>query len=92
MALEERTCKDIPSKFITKLIEITQSSNMFNQDQCFQQVGVAMGIHPAHRMKIFVLFLLFPNINTFAYMKYNRKKEMFFFQQIAKSKKKVYLF
>ena len=48
-ALEERTQKEVPSSFITKLMELTQASNIFefNQDLWIQLVGVAMGIHPA---------------------------------------------
>ena len=48
-ALEEIKLEDIPSSFITKLMELTQNSNIFefNQDLWIQLVGVAMGIHPA---------------------------------------------
>ena len=47
--LEERAHKEVPSHFITKLMELTQTSNIFefNQDLWIQLVGVAMGIHPA---------------------------------------------
>ena len=48
-ALEDRTNKEVPSDFITKLMELTQSSNIFefNSDLWKQLVWVAMGVHPA---------------------------------------------
>ena len=48
-ALEERSCREVPSSFITKLMELIQTCNIFefNKDLWKQLVGVAMGIHPA---------------------------------------------
>ena len=48
-ALEERPCKDVPSSFITNLMELIQTCNIFefNKDLWKQLIGVAMGIHPA---------------------------------------------
>ena len=48
-ALEERECKEVPSYFITQLMELIQTCNIFefNKDLWKQLVGVAMGIHPA---------------------------------------------
>ena len=48
-ALEERDDKTIPSAFLTKLMELIQTCTIFefNQDYYIQQIGVAMGIHPA---------------------------------------------
>ena len=47
--LEERKNKEVPSEFISKLMELIQPCNLFefNQDLWKQIIGVAMGIHPA---------------------------------------------
>ena len=47
--LEERQNKNITSEFLTKLMELVQTCNIFefNQDLWVQLVGVAMGVHPA---------------------------------------------
>ena len=47
--LEERKNKEVPSEFISKLMELIQTCNLFefNQDLWKQKIGVAMRIHPA---------------------------------------------
>ena len=48
-ALEERPCKDVLSSFITNLMDLIQTCNIFefNKDLWKQLIGVEMGIHPA---------------------------------------------
>ena len=49
-ALEERSDKKIPTKFLVKLMELIQNYNIFefHDGMLWKQTkGVAMGIHPA---------------------------------------------
>ena len=48
-ALEERKNIKVPSGFIQRMMEIVLKWNLFEFDEAtyIQQVGVAMGVHPA---------------------------------------------